>query len=104
MHGKTVQTPFVTGLSNKKLAAVLQSAASSNPTPCEYRLSFKNEFNKIIHTYTQTNTNTIDECKEIIMRAVSTVVKQELQTFLNIMFIGYQTCLRFEGGQIQHLA
>jgi hypothetical protein len=100
LYGKTVQKPFVTGLLNKKLATVLQCANSSIPTPCENRLSLKDE---VYRTNAHTHTHKIDDCKEIIVITVSTVAKHELQIFLNNLLNGYQTCLRFEGGQIQHL-
>jgi len=100
LYGKTVQKPFVTRLLNKKLATALQSAHSSNPKPCENCLSLKDEVHR---NNSHTHTHKIDDCKEIIVLTLSTVVKCELQIFLNTLLNGYQTCLRFEGGQIQHL-
>ena len=59
-----MKTLVVTVFLKEYLVAVLQSAASANPTQCKYRLSLKDEVPKI-------NTPTNDDRKQNFYPAIS---------------------------------
>ena len=65
---------LVTVLLTKYLAAVFQSAASTNPTPSENRLSLKDEVRKI-------NTHTNEDRKQNFNHAISAVSKPKFKHF-----------------------
>jgi len=74
------------------MAAVFQSAASTNPKTCEYRLSLKDEVHNN-NPHTHKHMHTIDDLVEMIRLEVSTVSRNEIQIFLNSVFSGYQIYL-----------